>query len=147
MIWQLKKFNELSGEEVYKLLRLRSEVFVVEQQCIYLDPDGKDFKAYHLYLEDGGEIVACTRIFPKGIAYSEASIGRVIVKKDYRGRELAKDMLSKAMEYLEEVLKESVIKIQAQAYLFDFYRGFGFEAISEEYLEDGIPHIDMICKK
>ncbi|GKU24669.1 GNAT family N-acetyltransferase [Clostridium folliculivorans] len=147
MIWKIKTFNQLTGEEVYKLLKLRSEVFVVEQNCVYLDPDGKDQHSYHLYLEDEGEIVACTRILNKGVAYEQASIGRVIVRKDYRGKSISREMLAKAISFIEENIKETEIKIQAQAYLFDFYGSFGFKAISEEYLEDGIPHIDMLYKK
>jgi ElaA protein len=147
MIWKIKTFDLLTGDEVYKLLRLRSEVFVVEQNCVYLDPDGKDRHSYHLFLEDEGEIVACARLLKKGIAYEQASIGRVIVKKDYRGKGVSRDMLLKAINFIEEDMKETEIKIQAQAYLFDFYGSFGFKAISEEYLEDGIPHIDMLYKK
>ncbi|GFP75849.1 GNAT family N-acetyltransferase [Clostridium fungisolvens] len=146
MIWKIKTFDQLTGEEVYKLLKLRSEVFVVEQNCIYLDPDGKDKYSYHLYLEDEGEIVACTRLLNKGVAYRQASIGRVIVKKDYRGKGISREMLLKAINFIEETMKETEIKIQAQAYLFDFYGSLGFKAISEEYLEDGIPHIDMLYK-
>lgn len=147
MIWKIKTFDQLTGEEVYKLLKLRSEVFVVEQNCVYLDPDGKDQQSYHLYLEDEGEIVACTRLLNKGVAYKQASIGRVIVKKDYRGKGLSRELLLKAISFIEETMKETEIKIQAQAYLFDFYGSFGFKAISEKYLEDGIPHIDMLYKK
>jgi len=147
MEWKLKKFNELNCEELYNILKLRTEVFIVEQKCPYQDADRKDQKSLHLYLEDNGEVVAYSRILPKGVSYDKASIGRIIVKKEYRGKGLSREMILKAINYIEEILKETEIKIQAQAYLFDFYGSLGFKGISEEYLEDNIPHIDMLYKK
>ncbi|KHO39451.1 GNAT family acetyltransferase [Clostridium tetani] len=147
MNWHLKKFEELRCEEIYKILKIRNEVFIVEQQCAYQDCDGKDKKSYHLYLEDNGEILCYLRILPKNVSYNEVSIGRVLVNKNYRGKGIAKEMMLKAMNFIEENLNEKEIKIQAQLYLFNFYKSLGFEEVSNEYLEDNIPHIDMLYKK
>lgn len=145
--WKLKKFEELKGEEVYKILKIRNEVFIVEQQCAYEDCDGKDENSYHLYLEDNGEIISYLRILKKGVSYDEVSIGRVLVNKNYRGRGIAREMMTRAINFIEENLKETDMKIQAQAYLVDFYKSLGFKEVSKEYLEDNIPHIDMLYKK
>ena len=147
MKWELKKFDELNVEEIYKILKLRIEVFVVEQECAYQDCDGKDQKSYHLFLEDEGRIAAYLRILKRGLSFDEVAIGRVIVNKDYRGKGLAREMMLKAIKFIEEELNEKEIKIQAQVYLVDFYGSLGFKKISEEYLEDKIPHVDMLYKK
>ncbi|UPA29122.1 GNAT family N-acetyltransferase [Terrisporobacter glycolicus] len=147
MNWKIKKFNELNIEEIYKILALRNEIFIVEQECPYLDCDDKDLNSYHLFLRENGEIVSYLRILEKGVSYDEISIGRVAVKKSYRGKGISRKMMQKAIEFIENNLSENTIKIQAQAYLLDFYSSLGFKAVSEEYLEDNIPHIDMIYKK
>ncbi|MCB2288274.1 GNAT family N-acetyltransferase [Clostridium sp. CS001] len=147
MNWEVKKFNELTGQEVYEILKLRNEVFVVEQQCIYQDCDDKDKKAYHLFGEENGEIVAYLRILKKNISYNEISIGRVLTNKTHRGRGLGKEMMLNAMEFIEKHLGEKTIRISAQQYLFKFYSNLGFVKVSEEYLEDEIPHIEMLYKK
>ncbi|HHV95268.1 MAG TPA: GNAT family N-acetyltransferase [Clostridiaceae bacterium] len=144
MEWKIKKFNELSPEELYKIIRLRIEVFVIEQNCIYQDCDGKDLNAYHLYLKKDGNVIACLRILNRGVSYDEVSIGRVVVKKDYRGRGIAKEMLRKAINLIENEMKENKIRISAQAYLENFYGSFGFKKVSDVYLEDGIPHVEML---
>ena len=144
MNWKIKRFEELSGYEVYKISALRNEIFIVEQDCVYLDCDNKDFKSYHLFCEDNGELIAYLRIIDKGISYDNMSIGRVSVKKGYRGKGIAREMLVKAIDFIENNLNEKAIKIQAQSYLLDFYSSLGFKSISDEYLEDNIPHIDMI---
>jgi ElaA protein len=144
MNWNLKKFNELTTEEIYKILKLRSEVFIIEQQCIYEDCDGKDKDSYHLYLEDKGEIIAYLRILKRNVSYKEISIGRVLVKKSYRGKAIAKEMMQKAIRFIEEDLKEIEIRISAQAYLINFYGSFGFKRTTDEYLEDGILHVEML---
>jgi ElaA protein len=146
MNWKLKKFNELTCEEVYIILQLRTEVFVVEQECAYQDLDGKDKNSYHLYLEDNEEIIAYLRILEKGISFDEISIGRVLVKKDYRGKGISRDMMLKAINFIKEDLKETEIKISAQVYLVNFYGSLGFKETSKIYLEDNIPHIDMLYK-
>ncbi len=146
MDWHIKKFEQLSLDELYDILKMRSEIFVVEQECVYLDVDGKDKNVFHLFLKENKKILAYCRILPRGIAYEEASIGRVIVNKNFRKEKLGETLMIKAISYLKDVLKEKEIKIQAQAYLRSFYKKFGFQEISEEYLEDGIPHIDMKMK-
>lgn len=144
MNWKLKRFNELTVEEIYNILALRNEVFIVEQECAFLDCDNKDLNSYHLFFEENGEIVAYLRILKKGVSYDQVSIGRVVVKKNYRGKGISRKMMLKAIEFIENNLKENTIKIQAQVYLLNFYSSLGFKAVSEEYLEDNIPHIDMM---
>jgi len=140
----IKKFNELSLEELYKILRLRNEVFVVEQNCVYQDADGKDVKAIHLFMKDEDEIIAYVRIFKPGKYFDMSSIGRVVVHPKYRGQNLGKTIMKKAMGYVINDLKENNIKISAQTYLKKFYNELGFIEKGEEYLEDGIPHIKML---
>lgn len=147
MNWNIKKFNQLKVEEIYKILALRNKVFIVEQECAYLDCDDKDLNSYHLFSEENGEVIAYLRILEKGVSYDEISIGRVSVKKVYRGKGIAREMMLKAIGFIENNLKEDTIKIQAQAYLINFYSSLGFKAVSGEYLEDNIPHIDMLYKK
>lgn len=147
MNWIIKTFSELTTDELYKILQLRNEVFIVEQECPYQDIDGKDNESYHIFLEKDNEVIAYSRILKKGISYEQASIGRVIVKKDYRGGNIAKDMLLKSISFIENSLHEKEIKIQAQAYLDKFYSSLGFKKISDVYLEDNIPHMDMLYKK
>lgn len=147
MNWHVKKFEELECEEIYKVLQIRNKIFIVEQKCAYQDCDGKDKNSYHLYLEDKGEIISYSRILPRKVSYNEVSIGRVLVNKNYRGMGIAKKMMIKAINFIEKNLGEKEIKIQAQCYLIDFYKSLGFKEISNEYLEDNIPHIDMLYKK
>ena len=144
MNWVLKKFKELSLDEIYKILEIRNRVFIVEQKCAYQDCDGKDKDSYHLYLEDKGEIISYLRILEKGISYDEISIGRVLVNENYRCNGIAKQMMLKAISFVEKDLNEEVIRISAQAYLITFYEGLGFKVVSEKYLEDDIPHIEML---
>ncbi|WP_113928074.1 GNAT family N-acetyltransferase [Bacillus sp. P14.5] len=146
MSWNIKKFDELTNTELYNLLRERTIVFVVEQNCPYLEVDGKDPSSYHLFKEDDGEIIAYLRILPAGVSYQEVSIGRVFVKKEYRGQGLADELLSKGLEFIEKELNETTVKIQAQDYLRKFYGSFGFQPISETNLEDNIPHVDMLLQ-
>lgn len=146
MNWKILKFNELSNDEIYEILKLRSEVFIVEQQCIYEDCDGKDKKSYHLFAEHNGEILVYLRILEKGISYDEISIGRVLAREKYRGKGFAKQMMLRAIEYIENNLNEKVIRISAQEYLLKFYSSLGFVRVSEVYLEDDIPHIEMLYK-
>lgn len=146
MNWKIKSFEELKNKELYKILNLRSEVFVVEQECPFNDCDGSDEKCYHLYLEENDEILAYLRIVEKGISYDEISIGRVVVSKDARGRGIARKLMLKGIEFIEKELNENEIRISAQAYLVDFYKSLGFEEVSEVYLEDNIPHLEMLYK-
>ncbi|NFD28731.1 GNAT family N-acetyltransferase [Clostridium botulinum] len=147
MEWKLKKFKELSVEEMYEILRVRDQVFIVEQECPYQDIDSKDKNAYHLFAHDNDAIIAYLRILEKSVSYDEISIGRVLISKDYRGKGLARELMLKAIEFIENNMNEKEIKISAQAYLLDFYRSLGFNEVSEVYLEDNIPHIDMLYKK
>ncbi len=147
MNWKIKRFENLKVEELYNILKARNEVFIVEQQCPYEDCDNKDKEAFHLFLEEGKEIIAYLRVLRKGISYDEVSIGRVLVNKKHRGKGISREMMLKAICFIEENLNETEIRIQAQSYLVNFYRSLGFKETSEEYLEDNIPHIDMLYKK
>ena len=140
----IKNFSELSTEEIYKILKLRSEVFVVEQNCVYQDIDEKDQKAVHLFLEKNNEIMAYTRIFKKGDYYEEnPSIGRVVVSKKERGKKLGKEIMIKSINFIKKELKERKIELSAQKYLDKFYKDLDFYSEGEDYLEDGIPHQRM----
>jgi|SRR5690554_3647286 len=144
MGWHLKTFQELTTEELYKILKERVEIFVVEQNCPYSEIDNNDQKAFHLYKEEGGEIIAYSRIFASGDYYKEASIGRVIVKEKYRKAGLGKELMKESLKFLRKELREKAVKIQAQDYLRKFYGSFGFELISEVYMMDNLPHVDML---
>ncbi|MGL5545022.1 MAG: GNAT family N-acetyltransferase [Cetobacterium sp.] len=143
----IKKFDELSTLELYEVLKVRSEVFVVEQNCPYNDVDGKDYKSTHIMMKKEDKIAAYIRTIPAGISYETASFGRVLVAKEFRGEGLAKLIVEAAIKQLFEVENVSVITIGAQHYLENFYSFFGFKTMSEVYLEDDIPHIDMILTK
>ena len=140
----VKKFSELSIEELYQILRLRSEVFVVEQDCVYQDLDNKDQISVHIFIKEKNEIVAYTRIFKSGDYYKNPSIGRVVVPKKNRGKELGKKIMIHSIEYIKKNLKGEKIELSAQKYLDKFYKDLGFYKIGEDYLEDGIPHQRMI---
>ncbi|MBM7702679.1 GNAT family N-acetyltransferase [Metabacillus iocasae] len=147
MSWVIKQFDELTLRELYAILQARTNVFVVEQNCPYNEVDGKDIPSYHVFKKEKEEIVAYLRVLPKGVSYSEASLGRIIVHPSYRRTGLGQELVSRGLAFLHEELNETTVKIQAQSYLQDFYESFGFKQISKEYLEDGIPHIDMLLKK
>ena len=140
----VKKFSELSIEELYQILRLRSEVFVVEQNCVYQDLDNKDQISVHIFIKEKNEIVAYTRIFKSGDYYKNPSIGRVVVSKKKRGKELGKKIMIFSIDYIKENLKSDKIELSAQKYLDKFYKDLGFYKIGEDYLEDGIPHQRML---
>jgi len=139
-----KTFSELNTEELYQILRLRTEVFVVEQNCIYQDLDNKDQKAIHIYYKENNEIVAYTRIFNSGEYYKNPSIGRVVVSKKKRGKELGKKIMISSIEYINKNIKGDKIELSAQKYLDKFYKDLGFYKTGKDYLEDGIPHQRMI---
>lgn len=147
MKWEIKAFDQLSLQELYSALTLRTDVFVVEQNCPYPELDGKDPVCLHLLGTDEGELVAYLRILPAGQSYDEVSIGRVLVKASHRGQGLGRPMMEEAIQHITEVWGENAIKIGAQAYLQDFYTSLGFQPVSEVYLEDGIPHLDMLYQK
>lgn len=141
--WKIKRFEALSTSELYNLLELRSEVFVVEQNCVYQDIDGKDQKALHLIGEDNGQTVAYARLFKTKDYFNEASIGRVVVKKRYREKKLGHILMHQAIQAIKIYFNEVKITISAQLYLKKFYESHGFIQTSETYLEDDIPHIEM----
>jgi ElaA protein len=143
--WACKTFQELSVEELYSILRLRSDVFVVEQNCVFLDLDNKDQYCYHIMGWEGKNLVASTRLVPKGISYPDYhSIGRVVNSRDYRGMGLGKELMVYSIEKCIEHFGNGPIKIGAQLYLKKFYESLGFEQTSDIYDEDGIDHIEMI---
>ena len=141
-----KTFSELDTEDLYQILRLRSEVFVVEQDCVYQDIDNKDQNAIHLYYKENDQIVAYTRIFKAGDYYENPCIGRVVVSKKNRGNDLGKKIMIDSMEYIKQNIKGEKIELSAQKYLDKFYKDLGFYKIGEDYLEDGIPHQRMILR-
>ena len=139
-----KKFNQLSVDEIYEILKLRSEVFVVEQNCVYQDLDGKDELAIHLFYKSENEIIAYTRIFEKGLYYKDnPSIGRVVVRKNERGKDHGKSIMKEAIIYIKNNYNNKSIELSAQKYLDKFYKELGFYVKGKEYLEDGIPHQRM----
>ena len=142
--WKIKPFDGLSVNELYDLLQLRSKIFVVEQNCVYLDLDGKDKVALHLFAEFEGKIVAHARLFKAGISFDNASIGRVVVDADYRDRKWGHDLMREAIAGIASNFNETKITIGAQLYLKKFYESHSFIQSSEMYLEDDIPHIEMI---
>ena len=141
-----KTFSELDTEDLYQILRIRSEVFVVEQDCVYQDIDNKDQNAIHLYYKENDQIVAYTRIFKAGDYYENPSIGRVVVSKKERGKDFGKKIMIDSIEYIKQNIKGEKIELSAQKYLDKFYKDLGFYKIGEDYLEDGIPHQRMIKK-
>ena len=138
----IKRFDELTVEELYEILRARAEVFVVEQNCAYQDLDDVDKEAYHVWLKEDGKLLAYLRVIDKGKRLDEVSIGRVISLKRREG--IATKLMKIGVEVAKERFGAEVIKIGAQLYAKPFYEGCGFKQISGEYLEDGIPHIYMI---
>lgn len=143
--WTLKTFEELTNIELYKILQLRSDVFVVEQHCLYRDMDDKDQHSWHLCAwNNTGELVAFTRLLPPGISYDEASIGRVLTSKTVRGKDIGKELMSRSIDAVYELFGKTNIKIGAQLYLKKFYESFGFKQVSDVYFEDNIEHIKML---
>ena len=141
--FKIKPFAELSGQEVYEILRLRSEVFIVEQICIYQDIDNKDQKAIHVLGYSGNELAAYCRLFDAGSYFDEASIGRVIVAPKFRENKWGHDLMKVAIDGVKQYFDKNQITISAQMYLQKFYENHGFVKTSEMYLEDDIPHIQM----
>ena len=142
--WKLKKFEELTGQEVYGILQLRMEVFVVEQHCVFQDADDKDQGSYHLCGYINNELAAYTRLVPPGLIYSEPSIGRVVTSPKYRKKGLGMELMQQSILHAKKSFGEKPIKIGAQLYLQRFYESLGFKRISDIYLDDGIEHIYML---
>jgi ElaA protein len=140
-------FEELTAKELYEIMVLRQEVFVVEQNCVYLDADGKDLEAHHFMMyNDKQELVAYTRLLPEGVSYKNyTSIGRVVNHPSTRGSGVGKALIEHSIAWLEKLFGTKFpIKIGAQSYLIPFYEKFGFVSQGEDYLEDGIPHRIMV---
>lgn len=147
LTWVYKTFDELTTSELYTILQLRNEVFIVEQNCVYPDLDGKDKKSTHLMAWHGDNLVAYTRLVPPGISFKEASIGRVITAPFYRGLGIGITLMEKSITHTLATYNTTKIRIGAQLYLKKFYESFGFIAEGEEFLEDGILHIQMVLVK
>ena len=144
MNWDLKKFEELSSTELYRILQLRNIVFVVEQNCIYPDLDDRDQSSYHLLCWRNEKLIAYSRLIPPGVAYPEPSIGRVVTAPSARKEGIGKTLMIKSIEAIYELFNRQPIRIGAQLYLKKFYADLGFEPDGSVYLEDGIEHIEMV---
>ncbi|MGX1928031.1 GNAT family N-acetyltransferase [Flagellimonas sp. 2504JD4-2] len=142
-----KTFDELSNKELYQILQLRSEVFVVEQDCVYQDVDGKDEKALHVIGTKNEKVVAYTRVFKPGDYFKNTSIGRVVVAKEERKYGYGKLIMQASVDEIGKRFPKSAVELSAQTYLLKFYNELGFVAQGEEYLEDGIPHIRMVKER
>ncbi|MGG7470004.1 GNAT family N-acetyltransferase [Chryseobacterium arthrosphaerae] len=146
IVWKIKTFDEFTVPELYAVLKARIDVFVIEQNCPYPDLDNYDQKAVHIWAEEDGQVLAYCRVFDKGIKYEETSIGRVLTTEQARGKSLGKLLIQYAVETIENRFHTPEIRISAQDYLLRFYEGFGFEDTGKKYLEDDIPHTEMIRK-
>jgi len=143
MSWELKQFDELTNRELHDIFKLRVDIFVVEQTCPYPEIDGKDPKSLHLMYKIDGNIVAYSRLLPPGVSFDEASIGRVVVAETHRGTGLGYQLMNEAVARSIDIY-HSAIKIGAQAHLEKYYNAAGFVKVSDVYVEDDIPHIDML---
>lgn len=139
-----KPFDSLTVKELYAILKLRSEIFVVEQNCVFLDTDGKDLSCQHLMLYQNKELMAYARIVPAGLSFTEPSIGRIVSSHAARGKGFGKQLVSLAIANCQRLYGNKPIKIGGQLYLKSFYESFGFVVYGEEYLEDDIVHVDMV---
>jgi ElaA protein len=144
ILWKLKPFERLTAEELYQVMRLRSEVFVVEQQCVYLDADNKDQGAFHLLGYKGRTLIAYARLFAPGAYFEEAAIGRIVTAPEVRRNGVGKALMEESLELVRRMYGAGPVRIGAQKYLVAFYGLFGFQVSGEEYLEDGIPHVEMV---
>jgi ElaA protein len=143
--WSFDRFEALGGFDVYEVLALRAEVFVVEQRCAYLDVDGKDPGAWHLRAREGSRLVAYARVLAPGQRFAEWSVGRVVVAEAHRGKGLARETMRRAMDAIADLAGDAVpIRLSAQAHLERFYGSLGFAREGDDYDEDGIPHVDMV---
>ncbi|NER79760.1 MAG: GNAT family N-acetyltransferase [Leptolyngbya sp. SIO1D8] len=144
--WRWKQFTELTSEELYKILQIRQQVFIIEQQCIYPDIDDLDYDAWHLLgFSPEKELTAYLRVVAPGKKYQEPSIGRVLTHVNKRGGGLGRQLMEVGIQRTKQQFPQQGIRISAQTYLENFYRRLGFESIGEPYLEDDIPHIEMYC--
>lgn len=142
--WHCRSFAEINVPELYKVLQLRTEVFVVGQNCVYQDMDGKDYTSFHLFALDNDKAAACTRLLPPGLSFAEQSIGRVAVALSHRELGLGRELVKRSIDASYKLFGKNPIRIGAQLYLTKFYESLGFEQRSDVYDEDGIPHIEMV---
>ena len=143
--WQVKYYPELTTNEFHDIIVLRLKAFVVEQNCSYLDLDGKDKKCYHLICRDGfGKVVATARILPPGISYTEVSIGRVVLDQEIRGKGIGHQLMEQSMKFINEEFGAVPVRISAQKHLENYYNTHNFISTGKEYLEDDIPHVEML---
>ena len=144
VVWQWRTFDELTTADLYELLKLRQDIFILEQQCFYSDMDDQDQISFHLQGHADGKLVAYLRVIPKVIDGEECMIiGRVLTDASQRGAGTGRAMMQQTMSFLAERFPDKTVQLSAQQYLTEFYASFGFEAISEPYDEDGIMHLDM----
>lgn len=142
--WQFKHYNDLLLNEFHDILALRIQVFVVEQNCPYQELDGKDKKSYHLICRNGkGDVVGTMRILPPGVGFEEVGLGRIVLAESERGVQQGHEMMKEAMTFSLEEFGDVAIKLSGQKHLEGFYNKHGFESTGKEYLEDGIPHVEM----
>lgn len=142
--WSIKSINELSATEYHRILALRTCIFVVEQDCPYQEADDKDLLSYHVYGLLNGTVVAVCRIIPPAVSYSEISIGRVAVAKKYRGTNVGNELMIQSLSFILKKWDTQSVRISAQEHLQKFYSRFGFKTVSYVYLEDNIPHVEML---
>ena len=143
--WQIKYYHDLTLNEFHDIIALRLQVFVVEQNCAYLDLDGKDKKSYHLIGRDGkGDVIATARILPPGLAYTDAAIGRVVMNKNNRGNGAGHELMKKCVEFCISEFGNTPIRVSAQKHLEEYYNKHDFIPTGTEYLEDGIPQLEML---
>lgn len=142
----IKPFDGLLTIELYKMISIREEIFVLEQDCVYVDCDGNDPACDHMIVREGTEVIGTLRIVPKGIKYDKVSIGRVVLAKDYRGKGIAADMMTKALEYIKDKYGDIEVVLSGQVYIKKLYENAGFKVISDVYLEDGLDHVKMLYK-
>lgn len=149
LTWRECAWNDLTRDELHGVVRLRVDVFVLEQDCPYSDLDGKDQRAWHVWAEDqpltkGGAAAAYARVLAPGVSYAEPSIGRVATRRDRRGAGTGKELMLRSLEVAERLWPGQGVRISAQCYLEEWYGELGFTSVGEPYLEDGIPHIQML---
>ena len=145
MEFRILRYDDLDRDTLYDILALRAEVFVVEQRCAYLDPDGRDKNCYHMICTENGKMKGYLRILPPGEFFKEASIGRVLVTDRRKG--IATEIVRRALDFIFKELRQDTVRVEAQTYAVGLYGKFGFETIGEEFMDEGIPHIQMLYKK
>ncbi len=146
LLWEMKSWTLLSIDELHSILALRQAVFVVEQECAYLDIDGLDPGAQHLSATEDGQLIAYLRCLSPGTVWPAAALGRIVVAPAARGRDLGRELVRQGLRHCLKQWPDAGIEIGAQTYLHKFYVGLGFESAGEEYIEDGIPHVHMIYR-